>query len=378
MNSSLSRTNRWIVGGLLLVFAVLLFQTYEKAYRPEGYDLNAYLYASRALISGGDPYQDGTFPYIYPLFLAMLIAPLLAIPAFAIPLIWFLLNAAALLGSAWILAGFAYPEERGRFPADAVLPFTCLFVLLLDSIQNNFLNGQVNFVVLYLCLRFLRDHRDGRDSRAAIALGAATALKILPGILLFFLLFRGRFRTAFLAALWTIAFCLLPWLVVGNRLWGYYSTYAHQFLARAAWATGPKMSGIFFSVSEFLGYLSPALGKWRFLRFASALFVLGVLGKKARIPLLNAFGLFLAAALLISPKSDTHHLVLLYPGAVLLSLNWYRNRRASTVTTGLLVLFWMLYVLGSVWKDSPLTFGAIVVLTYLLTRESLSFRGSRQ
>jgi hypothetical protein len=58
--------------------------------------------------------------------------------------------------------------------------------------------------------------------------------------------------------------------------------------------------------------------------------------------------------------------VLFYPGAALLSLGWYRNRPSSAVTGGL-VLFWMLYLLGSIWKDSPLTFASIIVLMYSLT-----------
>jgi hypothetical protein len=366
MNFPVPRTHRWIVAGLILVFAVLLFQTYEKAYRPEGYDLNAYLYASRALVTGTDPYQDGSFPYIYPLFLALVITPLLALPPFAVHFVWFMLNAAAMAGSVWIFANLLYPSEENRFPREAVLPFACLFILLFDSIQNNFLNGQVNFVVLYLCLQFLRDLRAGRESRAAIALGAATALKILPGILLFLLLFRGKFRAAMLSTLWAIGFCLLPWLLVGNRLWDYYATYVQRFLARAAWVTDQKASPIFFSVSEFLVCVVPAIGGWEFLRVASAVLVLAVIAKKAGIEPLNAFCVFLAAALLISPKSDTHHLVLLYPGAALLSVGWYRNRSSGAAAGGLL-LFWTLYLLGSLWKDSPLTFASIIVLMYSLT-----------
>jgi hypothetical protein len=343
--------DRLVVLGLAFVFAVLLFQTYDKANRPQGYDLDAYLYASRALITGEDPYRDSAFPYIYPLFLALLVTPLLALPSVAVHLIWFLLNAAALLGSAWILAGLLATREK------AILPFACLFVLLLDSIQNNFLNGQVNFIVLYLCLQFLRDYRDGRDSRAALALGAATAIKILPGILVLLLVLRGKHKTAAAAALWAIGFCLLPWFVVGNSLWDYYSTYANQFLVRAA--RERPATPIFFSLSQFLTYLVPALGQWSFLRIASALLVLSVISLKARIGLLRAFCLFLAAALVISPKSDTHHLVLLYPGATLLSVNWPKERGV--------VLFWIFYLLGSVWKDGPLAFASIVILMYLLT-----------
>ena len=130
---------------------------------------------------------------------------------------------------------------------------------------------------------------------------------------------------------------------------------------------------VFFSLSRFVSYVIPELADWAPLRILCAVLVVAVVSvalltaKKTDLSAVSSFCVFLLAALLVSPKSDMHHLALLYPGAALLSLGWYR-RGESVVPTLALAGFWVLYLTGTVWRTGPMMFLAIVALVFLLIR----------
>ena len=83
-----------------LLGAVLLWQTFVRAARPDGIDLTSYLLSARALAHGASPYMLATpFPYLYPATLAFLLIPLAMAPSIVALIAWFALNAFAAVWS---------------------------------------------------------------------------------------------------------------------------------------------------------------------------------------------------------------------------------------------------------------------------------------
>ena len=361
---------KWCWAALAAALSVLLVQTYHRALRPGGYDFSAYLYASKSLLAGHDPYAPSAFPYLYPLFLAFLLIPFTTLPESLLPFLWFALNVLALFGSAVSLSRMVPAAGRTGAGRRTVVLFTLLFLLLFNVIQNNLLNGQVNFIVLYLCLLFFRELQSGRSVTASSALGAAIALKVVPLILLFYLAARSRFREITGAVLWAAFFCLVPYLFAGDRLWDYYASYASHFLAPAARPGTADIPAFYFSLSGALSNAFHGMAAWGGLRIFSALVVLLALGIVERLSrregggmaAADAFCLYLAAALLISPKSDTHHLALLFPAIILSTSSMLDNRRPQGGYPWLLIVFWALF-LAAPWKPQiPFLFLSLWVM----------------
>jgi hypothetical protein len=130
---------------------------------------------------------------------------------------------------------------------------------------------------------------------------------------------------------------------------------------------------VFFSLSGFAGYVVPELAEWSPLRAVCAVFIVAAIAlalfiarKRTSESALNSFCVFLAAALLISPKSDMHHLALLYPGAVLVSLDWHRNGKHPPFLAFWLFCFWVSFLVGTVWRTGPMIFISVVMLVSLL------------
>ncbi|HXH63844.1 MAG TPA: glycosyltransferase family 87 protein, partial [Gemmatimonadales bacterium] len=85
-------------------------------------------------------------------------------------------------------------------------------------LQDNFQHLNIETILLALILAMVVDLADGRDRRAGVWLGMAIALKAFPALLLLWLAYRGRWRTAGVAVALAAGLtyvALLPFGVVG-------------------------------------------------------------------------------------------------------------------------------------------------------------------
>jgi hypothetical protein len=307
---------------LIALAAVFLRQMAGRALRPIGNDLTAYLLSARALLDGTDPYRipvpQGYLPY--PLTLATVLIPFVWLPSWAAQIAWFALNVGALLAALVITEGLwravapsANPFEHAPF----LVRFTALVLVLEVSLQSHLSLGQANLIVLALCCLFVRAHLAERRGAASVWLGAAMAVKLTPLLFLVSLARERTYRTLLLTVgallIWTIA---LP-LVVSDRA---LALYRDEWLASVEqYVTEPVTFGkpSRFTVAAALVYLWPPVAGVPGLRYVAAALVVGPLlwlqgrvGHQVRSRLL-VFGLYLLATLLISPLSETHHLVVL-------------------------------------------------------------------
>jgi hypothetical protein len=365
---------------------VLLLQTLHKASRSHGTDLTAYLAAARALLAGQDPYAArGYFYYMYPLPLALLSAPLTLLPWKAAVVLWFIGSVLALVWAGRVCADLAATHlglpDGLRLGALGAL----LWFLLFDPVQNNLLNGQINFLVLLLCLLFLRAMLRGRTVSAAIFLAAAVSIKITPALLLAFAAARRQWAVVTLSLAAVIVFCLSPLPLVGLELLSYYETYLRTIVLEGIAMRLGVPHGVAFST---VGLVSALLPHWAGLLWVRVLAVGLPLGTLVLLEIAAlrerssgrdvwVFCAYLLVILLTTPFSEVHHLAYLFPAAsVLILLAVARADRPGRVAAGGLVAFWVVLWGGRLDRTGPFFFLAIALLLGLVA-VTLLRRGDR-
>ena len=226
-----SKARACALGVIAALFLLLLMYVFRMAYRPGGCDFNGYLIASRALCEGGNPYlADLTYPYLYPLFLAFVLIPLTLIPYWLANVTWFALGVAGLVVACLSLERIASREKRAAM--ERYLPAAGLIAMLLmfQPLLCGFPQGQVNPIVLCCAAMFYHSYARNRPVRAGVWLGVAIAIKVLPAVLLVFLVVRRQYRVILWTLLFTALFCTLPVVIAGKNLLAYYQTYLNTFV----------------------------------------------------------------------------------------------------------------------------------------------------
>lgn len=353
----------------MAVLALLLITTgmqmHRRASRPGGYDFTSYLLSARALAEGDNPYATKTdFPYLYPLTLATLLIPLSYLPYALANGFWFLLNVGALWIAIHLIANTAVeagaiPSGRSRLPA-----ITLMLILTYNLLQNHFLNGQVNLIVLLCMLLFQAAYTRGQRFRASLSLAFAIALKIMPGLLLLLLLVRRKWMMLAYTLLATAGLVLLPYLWRGTELWNYYAQYLDAFwidrLLMPATVAQPRVAYSLGAVIARFG------GPTRALQIAGTILVLATLlwiEIRDRREVQGRIGLYLLAMLLISPMSETHHLVFLLPSLIMLGLWLYGGEQTLPASTRWLYLLALGALLGGgLGKSGPLICLSLLLL----------------
>ena len=308
---------RWPLVALIAAVLIVLFtQTWHKAQRVDGNDLTSYLLSASALLEGRSPYSPDTpFPYVYPMLLAVLLIPLAVLPYGAAVAIWFVASVGAL---ATIIA-----KVTNRI--DWVAAATA--IVTFGIIQNTLLNGQVNFFVVLCCVLALGAARERRDMIAGAWLGTSIALKLMPAVLGMYFLVRGRWRAIAAIAVATLALSLGPALLLGEAGWRATVEYAQTYvLPMLRESPVDRREPLVFSVAGVVhGLAGPGAPRW--INLVSALGVLtavtalDVFWWRRRHQDLAAGAAYMLAIVLISPRSEIHHLAFLIP-AVGLCMRW--------------------------------------------------------
>ena len=362
--------------------AVLLAQASVRAQRPNGIDLTSYLLSADALRHGGSPYVLPTpFPYLYPATLALLLIPLTFVPATVAVLVWFALSVAAAVWSMRAVVLNARPGLAAR-SADVALFLAVFFTFFFTVAQSNLRNGQVNFIVLALCVgagllfctgagappppRAFADAspripmssaRHGRrrfslfhpalpafpayPAFPAVSWSLAVALKLVPLVLLPFFALRWNWRWLALSALLIAAWCLLPAIFVGWRIVDIYEQYWRVILATSLASRAQPLD---FSLAGTIAWITGA-PLTPMLEASAAAVVLGwiiaVDGRRLRTSSVaqgdtRAFALYSLAIPLVSPQSEVHHLAFMLPAAAVVGAavwcDWQHVDRALQIS----------------------------------------------
>lgn len=371
---------------IALVMLVLLVQDYRKAYRDQGNDFTSYLLSAEALLEGENPYfTKSEFTFIYPLFLAILLSPLTVIPYWLAIFIWFGINLAALFFSIRILIRLASQQLGVQWGCHLYPPLAALLLLFFGVIQNNLLNGQVNFPVLLLCVLFYDNFLRKRVLMSSLFLATACAIKLVPLILLVYVMLRKDLRVFSLTLILFTGMCLLPAVSLGTDLFNIYEEYFHRFiLGKLSIRANAEDASMFFTLHRFLTFLAPSSVHWLWLKYVALGVVLAVtvivdllsLRKSGSLNEVWRFSLYLLAILLITPISETHHLAYFILVASLLVLGllfvgWPTYKSVTVLMVGCLICFF----LGNAFETGPYYFISIALL--FLTTSFISLRRCR-
>jgi len=307
-------TRRWrwpVLASMLALGGVVLAAALVSGGRP--LDLAVYLAGGDAVMHGR-PLYDAAGPhgllFTYPPFAALLVTPLVLVPA---PLA----AAAVTAGSLALLArlvAVGLPDRAVR--ARWLLPLT-VAALALEPVRLTLQLGQVNLLVVGAVVLDATSDRIPRRARGVLT-GLAAAVKLTPLVLLPYLVLTGRRRAAATAAATALGATLLATVALPHdtaRYWLHVLSDPHR-IGSAAYAGNSAYSGLVARVEH---RPQPAGLAW----FVGELLLIGVgLAVAVLAHRTDArLGLCLTGltGLLVSPISWTHHWVWLVPLAVVVA-----------------------------------------------------------
>jgi alpha-1,2-mannosyltransferase len=369
----------YIAGVLGVVVIVLLVQTYSRAYQPGGNDMCRYVETTTALLQGLDPWVAGV-GVPYPLFFGFIFIPLAIIPHWATTFLWFVISVACLFASCLVLLKAAMPADQRIEWRRFALPSLLLFLVFFEPIQNNLLNGQVNTLVLFCCAMFFRCFSKEKPIAASAWLAAGISIKLFPVFLLVFVLVRRQYRILFWTPVFTILFCLLPFVIVGPRVLEFYQSYLRMLLVPAV--TNFSNGGIHsyfvapLGVFGVLKYYLPSLQSSYLARGICLVVALTAMlavdiatrGERRENRDLWAFCACMLGCLFMSPISEKHHLIYAVPAVLLVGYKLFFDR--SWITGPVLTLAVAFILCFDLMQKSfitvPFYFISLIAVLFLL------------
>jgi alpha-1,2-mannosyltransferase len=276
-----------------------------------GFDLSFYWTAGRLVLDGQTPYAPfqlaGPYPpqgvpyeYLYPPFLAVLVAPAVAlIPDYRDSnWLWAIMGATILAAT---VALVARREELGsRF--DRVILVASAFAL--GPVVSELILGNVHLLILGLVagawMALRRETRAG-DIGAGALIGAATLIKVFPGLIVVWFLLAGRPRAAFAAVMTMGVLALATLPIVGLEPWLQYPTVLANL--------GPPTDLTFvLAPSAWLSAIIPA----RIAQFVVLITGLALVAWTAgRGPGPIGYAIAVAVSILVAPALYPHYLAIM-------------------------------------------------------------------
>jgi hypothetical protein len=190
-------------------------------------DLSIYEMGSRDIIAGKNAYTidyvDG-YHYYYSVLFAILIYPLTLLPEYLGNHIWFCFNVFFLYRITVFVARYLNLTILSQ--KQKLLFFSLSFIFALRFLLFNFRTQQITFCILYLSLEGLQLIFSGKKISGALLLALGINIKILPVVLLPYLLYRREFKASFLVLIFYSAMMILPGFIVG---------FAHNNMLLASW-----------------------------------------------------------------------------------------------------------------------------------------------
>lgn len=192
-------------------------------------DFNIFLQASDVLAEGGNPYEvhyGGGFKYFYSPFFAVLIYPLTHLPTGLVSILWNLLGLLMLIRVFWIISN--HYLKGIRFNRNLVLFLGILLAVF--PLYYNFHVTQMSIFMLFGVFESVyQAERKKWPVWGSFILAATINVKLLPLVVIPYLLYRGKFRASLLVILFLGVLMALPALVLGWSLnWSLHADWLNQ------------------------------------------------------------------------------------------------------------------------------------------------------
>ncbi|MEY3398337.1 MAG: hypothetical protein RL220_931, partial [Bacteroidota bacterium] len=204
--------------GFSSIFWVLLFLLFAFTETQGRNDFDIFLQASRALWKGDDIYSlsyfDGYHFYYNTLF-AILLTPLTWIPVVIAKAIWIAFQV-------WMLCRLV-TIFREIIPSSLIReklkPFLVLIMLALvfRFIKSNIHLGQATILILWLTTEGFRFLQNGRMLMAGFCIALAIDIKILPLVMLPYMLYRAHWKSFASTLVFILLLNALPGIFIGMQ-----------------------------------------------------------------------------------------------------------------------------------------------------------------
>ncbi len=298
----------------------------------------------------------------WPPFAVLLVAPFAAVAHVS----------AALAKAAWAVASVACVGwSLAALPRDRWRPVLLAVAAVAVPLNRNFEDLNLNAILLALLVAAAADLAQGREARSGMWIGAATALKVFPGLLLIYLAYRRQWRGvaagATVAAGLTVG-ALLPYGVPGAlRALG-------RWVANGA-STGWTLLGSNQSLAALTARLGlPPLAVALLDLACLALAFTALRRPKVANPAFEELAVVMLAAVLLSPIAWVHYFLLALPAwvvalrlplAVRAAPPWRAALIVSGVATSGVLTVWSLPLRRELFELSIYTWGALLLLGVL-------------
>jgi hypothetical protein len=176
-----------------------------------GGDFKIFLDASQDFFKGKNIYietYNEFFHYYYDLFFAIIIYPLSFLPLFFAKFIWISFNI-FLISKTWDLLFSWLPKDLLTDKSSKIFKII-IWIFMLRFFRDNLHLCQMTISILFLCLKGLDLIRSKKIYLGALFISIGISIKILPIVLLPYLLFRSYFKESILIVLFFIILQILP------------------------------------------------------------------------------------------------------------------------------------------------------------------------
>jgi hypothetical protein len=186
-------------------------------------DYYKYVAMGTGVIQGFNPYDTDEEKRRWPPFLALAYAPLAVVdhvsPA-ASRIFFLLLSYWAFYDAIKVVAGRIYGKKLSIWPRSGRIGLTEPAIALAVLLCARYLSDsaryiQPTFVLLWLSARSLALLESGKDGKAGLLAGFAISVKLTPLVWVGYFIFRGRWKAAAAALIWTAVFFAAPFAVLG-------------------------------------------------------------------------------------------------------------------------------------------------------------------
>ncbi|MEU1688079.1 glycosyltransferase 87 family protein [Micromonospora sp. NPDC005707] len=235
----------WLLfpGLVVLAGSLAAYVSFVRDHPLRATDFKMYLGAAHAFLDGEPVYQLGYtslgLPYTYPPVTLPFITPLTWLDPRTSLHVWGALGLVAMFAALYFTTGMlGYRGVQGRLGVAAA---ALALVVWTEPLQRNIDLGQINIFVLLLVVADLS--RPDRSRFKGIGVGAATALKLLPGLFVVYLLLTRRIRAAVVAAATFAGLTVLGAIIQPGGSYDYWLTGRAFDSSRVLMTLGPRYGG---------------------------------------------------------------------------------------------------------------------------------------
>jgi hypothetical protein len=212
---------------MLLIGLCIVFVIYEAGQSRN--DMDIFLAASKLLFSDGDIYAEkhfGIYHYFYSVFFATAIHPLVYLPIFFTRVLWVSAGILMIWRIIVLLLRFIDEDTWASIGKSFVVVVLLLFSLRL--IRSNLHLGQINHWLLWLSLESIWLIIRGKKMWGGMVLAFAINIKLLPLVLIPYLIYRREFVAAASGIIGLILLYVIPgWWIGWGRNWLLLESYWH-------------------------------------------------------------------------------------------------------------------------------------------------------